>query len=134
MARAARVKKRLVRSPKLYVRDTGLLHTLLEVATHDALAGHPIYGLSWEGLVVETVLAHLPLGWRAGFYRTSHGAEIDLVPRVGRGFHNARADVRPDQVWVVAPVPGPFPLGDDIEACGLGHIARLARAGFPAIE
>ena len=75
----ANVKKRLVRSPKLYIRDTGILHALLGLDTYDALAGHPVFGASWEGLVIENVLGSLPPGWRAGFYRTQHGAEVDLV-------------------------------------------------------
>ena len=75
----ANTKKRLVRSPKIYVRDSGLTHALLRIVSMDELAGHPVIGLSWEGFVMENMLAELPAGAQAFFYRTSAGAEIDLV-------------------------------------------------------
>ena len=75
----ANVKKRLVKSPKVYVRDSGLVHALLGIEDYNALAGHPVAGASWEGFVVENLLAAAPPGVAAGFYRTQAGAEIDLL-------------------------------------------------------
>ncbi|MBW1878650.1 MAG: ATP-binding protein [Deltaproteobacteria bacterium] len=143
----ANVKKRLIRSPKLYVRDTGILHVLLEIDSFDALLGHPVFGHSWEGFVIESVLAVLPPGWRHGFYRTQHGAEIDLVltrgnrriaveckastaPRVARGFHRVLDDLGIDHAYVAAPVPEPFPLDARTEVLGLRHLCERASQGF----
>jgi len=75
----ANLKKRLIRSPKIYLRDSGLLHALLDLPSAEALLGHPVFGASWEGFVLENVFAMLGRGWRAGFYRTASGAELDLV-------------------------------------------------------
>ena len=79
------LKKRLVKSPKVYVRDSGLLHALLGIHNHEQLQGHPVVGASWEGMVIEQILAILPTGVESYFYRTSAGAEVDLllVPRRG---------------------------------------------------
>lgn len=73
------VGKRLVKSPKVYVRDSGLVHALLSISDHEALLAHPVAGASWEGLVIESLLAAAPTGTEASFYRTSAGAEIDLL-------------------------------------------------------
>lgn len=80
---AGNVKKRLIKSPKVYVRDSGLVHALLGIRTLDELLGHPIAGPSWEGLLVENIVAGLPHGTRIWFYRTSAGAEVDLVLELG---------------------------------------------------
>lgn len=82
---SANVKKRLVKSPKVYVRDSGLLHALLGIHHHEQLQGHPIVGASWEGMVIEQILSILPDGVEPYFYRTAAGAEVDLllVPRSG---------------------------------------------------
>ena len=77
--RLANVGKRLVRSPKVYVRDSGLVHALLGLADKEAVLGHPVAGASWEGLVIENLIAVAGSGREASFYRTSGGAEIDLV-------------------------------------------------------
>jgi uncharacterized protein len=77
--RLANVGKRLVRSPKVYVRDSGLVHALLGLADKEALLGHPVAGLSWEGMVIENLLAVLDDRVEPSFYRTSGGAEVDLV-------------------------------------------------------
>ena len=76
------LKKRLIKSPKIYIRDSGLLHALLGIESHDDLLGHPVYGASWEGWVIENVLSLLP-DWNAAFYRTSSGSEIDLILEKG---------------------------------------------------
>lgn len=131
----ANVKKRLVKSPRVYVRDSGILHALLEIATDDELLGHPVLGASWEGLVIENAIQALP-DWNASFYRTRQGAELDLVlargrssiaieckasaaPTVTRGFWKAIEDVQPQQVYVVAPVNQGYPLREGVEVMPL---------------
>lgn len=128
----ANVGKRLVKSPKVYVRDSGLLHALLGIGTLDDLAGHPVAGHSWEGFVIEQIVAALPPLASVGFYRTSVGAELDLVvehagrrvgyeiklssaPKPSRGFWNACEDLGVACAYVVAPVTEAYPLADNIE-------------------
>ncbi len=76
--------KRLVRSPKVYVRDSGLLHTLLGIRDYEVLLGHPVVGWSWEGMLIENILSNVPADTQTWFYRTSAGAEIDLVLETAR--------------------------------------------------
>jgi len=121
----ANIKKRLVKTPKVYVRDTGILHALLEIEDTEDLLGHPIAGESWEGWCIEQILAVMPT-WRASFYRTSSGEEIDLIiehgrkrlafefkasmsPKLSRGFPDTLSVLQPDHTWIVAPVPEPYP-------------------------
>lgn len=128
----ANVGKRLVKAPKVYVRDSGILHALLDIRTLDDLEGHPLAGMSWEGFVIEQILAALPPLATTGFYRTAAGAELDLVveqggrrigfeiklssaPAVSRGFWNACEDLGLAQAYVVAPVSAPYPLADNVE-------------------
>jgi hypothetical protein len=136
----ANVGKRLVKSPKVYVRDSGLVHALLAIEDHDALLGHPVQGASWEGHVIENALACAPEGATGHFYRTSAGAEIDLLlgmpggerwaievkrslaPKIERGFHLACADVGPERRFVVHPGRDRFPLADGIEAVPLADL------------
>ena len=144
----ANVKKRLVKSPKVYVRDSGLLHALLGLADHDALAGHPVVGASWEGFVIENLLAVAPPRTMASFYRTQAGAEIDLLleipgkrgpwaieikrglsPRLGKGFHHAREDVRPERAFVVHPGEERYPVSKDVEAVGLREMVSIILRG-----
>ncbi len=126
----ANTKKRLIASPKVYIRDSGLLHVLSMLGTWDALYGSHLVGPSWESYAIEQIVSALP-GWRAGFYRTADGAEIDLVlegtktiaiemkaavaPRVSRGFHLASDDVHADEKYIVAPLPtpDPYPIGNN---------------------
>jgi predicted AAA+ superfamily ATPase len=139
----ANLGKRLVKSPKVYVRDSGLVHALLGIADHDALAGHPVVGASWEGFVIENLLATAPAGTRASFYRTAAGAEIDLLlelpggkrwtveiksglsPRLEKGFHFARQDLKPEKSFVVYSGDDRYPLGEDTEAIGLRELASI---------
>jgi predicted AAA+ superfamily ATPase len=124
------VKKRLVKSPKVYIRDTGILHALLNIETMEDLFGHPIYGASFEGYVVENIITRLPR-WQTFFYRTSNGAEIDLVlrkgmrkiaveiksstsPRVAQGFWNCVDTIAPEQTAVIALVDAPYPIADNV--------------------
>jgi len=122
--------KRLVKSPKVYVRDSGLLHALLNITDLNDLAGHPSAGPSWEGMVIEQICALAPAGADIGFYRTAAGAELDLVvtwgnrivafeikfsvaPKLTRGFWQACADVGVDAAYIVAPVAQGWPLKTD---------------------
>jgi hypothetical protein len=133
--------KRLVKSPKVYVRDSGIVHALLRLPTLDDVLGHPVAGGSWEGFVIESLLAASPDGTDASFYRTSAGAEIDLIltlpgnvlwaveikrgsaPKVERGFHLACADLSPARRLVVYGGMERFPLNSDTEAVGLPELA-----------
>jgi len=126
------LKKRLVRAPKVYLRDSGIVHSLLEVNDFDHLLAHPSMGASWEGFCIEHVLAKLP-DWRASFLRTGNGAEVDLVmqradqtfffefkcskaPRLQRGFTELMKDMEPDRAWVLAPVDEAYPLKENVMA------------------
>ncbi|MHB1362147.1 MAG: ATP-binding protein, partial [Thermoleophilia bacterium] len=135
------VGKRLVKAPKVFVRDSGLVHTLLGITDRDALLSHPVVGASWEGFVIENLLAVAPDGVEGFFYRASGGAEIDLLlnfpdgrlwaievkrslaPRVERGFHSACNDLEPARKFVVYPGTETYPLGDDIQAISLPSLA-----------
>jgi predicted AAA+ superfamily ATPase len=137
----ANLGKRLVKSPKVYIRDSGLLHALLGIADKDALLSHPVIGQSWEGFVVETLLGCAPAGVQGHFYRTSGGAEIDLLlawpdgrlwaveikrslaPKVERGFHSACADLTPECRWLVYPGQERYRLGNGITAVSLRDLA-----------
>ena len=126
------IGKRLVKAPKVYLRDSGLLHALLGIDLPDALAGHPVAGHSWEGFVLEQIIAEAPPLASFGFYRTAAGAELDLVvdsggrrtgyevklsnaPRPTRGFWSACEDLGVDRAFVVAPVLDAYPLADNVE-------------------
>jgi len=134
--------KRLVKSPKVYIRDSGLLHALLNIASLSDLQGHPIVGASWEGFVVEQVAAHRPEGAQMGFYRTAAGAEMDIVvqngrstlaievkfsaaPTVSKGFWHAMQDLRPTRTVVVAPVARRYPLRDGVEVVPVWALPEL---------
>ena len=139
----ANVGKRLVKSPKIYIRDSGLLHALLGIGDFNALAGHPVAGASWEGYVIENLLAAAPERTTASFYRTSAGAEVDLAlqlpngdlwaieikrsraPRLDRGFHNARADLKPARAYVAYPGGDRFPVTEGVEAIGVSELVML---------
>jgi predicted AAA+ superfamily ATPase len=141
------LKKRLVKSPKVYLRDSGLLHALFGIPTYEQLLGHPAGGASWEGWCLEQVLAVVPPNADACFYRTAAGAEIDLVlqmpggtariaveakfsldPRPAKGFWSALDDLHPAQSFVVYPGTEFYPLAENVWALPAGQIARLAEA------
>ena len=120
------LRKRLIKSPRIYLRDSGILHALLDIESPDDLLGHPVRGFSWEGWVIENVLGEFP-DWRGYFYRTAAGAELDLVlekgrkriaiecklsaaPEVGQGFWSALADLEINEAWIIAPVKQSYPL------------------------
>jgi len=133
----ANIGKRLVKSPKVYVRDSGLLHALLGIIDFDQLSGHPVVGMSWEGFAIENLISAAPPHSAASFYRTSVGAEIDLlldipkhgrwaieikrglVPRIEKGFHLACEDIAPARRFVVYAGEDRYPLDRDTEAIGL---------------
>lgn len=134
--------KRLVRSPKVYVRDSGLVHALLGLGELDDVVSHPVVGGSWEGWVIENLLAVLPQGAQAFFYRSAAGAELDLVlelprrqrwaievkrsaaPTLSRGFHQAAEDIGATARYVVYSGSDAFPLSADIEAVPLADLQQ----------
>jgi uncharacterized protein len=136
------IGKRLVKSPKVYVRDSGITHALLGLGNKEAVLGHPVVGHSWEGFVIENLLAVAPQGSDANFYRASGGAEIDLLlnlpgrkpwaieikrnldPRPRKGFYSACIEVKPEAQFVVYPGTERFPVAQDIEAISLSALAR----------
>lgn len=137
------VGKRLVKAPKIYVRDSGLLHALLGIGDFDTLLGHPVIGASWEGFVIENLLAAAPVGSQASFYRTAAGAEIDLVLELGakhgvwaieikrkvgsgllKGNHHALADIAPSRSFYVHGGNDRFPMTATTEAIGLHELAK----------
>jgi predicted AAA+ superfamily ATPase len=143
----ANSSKRLVKSPRIYLRDTGPLHHLLGLVTIEDLLGHPRLGASWEGFVIENIHATLPEGARASFYRSAAGAEIDLVlnlpghrrpwaveikrgraPRLERGFHHAREDIDPERCLVVCGTEESFSMGEGIEALSLSDMLHLLQS------
>jgi predicted AAA+ superfamily ATPase len=141
--------KRLAKAPKVYVRDSGLVHALLNIETNDDLLSHMVVGARWEGFCIETILACAPVGATGYFYRTSGGAAIDLLlawpggdlwaievkrssaPKVERGFYSACDDLNPSQKWLVYPGPEAYPISADIQAISLqglcGKLAMLNR-------
>ncbi len=129
------VKKRLIKSPKIYFRDTGVLHTLLNIETYNDLFAHPVYGSSWEVTVIENVIAKYKK-WNYFYYRTASGNEIDLVltkanrviaieikssetPKLTKGFWYALDDIKATEAYVIAPVRMPYPIKDDVMAYSL---------------
>ena len=136
------VGKRLVKSPKVYIRDSGILHALLGLASKEDIVGHPVVGASWEGFVIETLLSVAPNRAEASFYRSSGGAEIDLIltlpgrepwaievkrsldPRPRKGFHSGCQDVRPEAKFVVYPGDERYRIAEDIEAVTVLDLAN----------
>ena len=136
------IGKRLVKSPKVYVRDSGITHALLGLGNKEAVLSHPVAGHSWEGFVIENLLAVAPQGSDANFYRASGGAEIDFLlklpgrkpwaieikrnldPRPRKGFYSACIEVKPEARFVVYPGTERFPVAQDIEAISLSALAR----------
>lgn len=138
------VGKRLVKSPKVYIRDSGIVHTLLQIGVLDNLLAHPVAGFSWEGLVIEHMLSVLPKNADYGFYRTSAGAELDLViqmgsqlwaieikrtlsPKLSKGFSIAADDVQATHRFLVYAGADEFPLSESTLAIGLSGILKKIR-------
>jgi uncharacterized protein len=141
----ANIGKRLVKSPKVYIRDSGLMHALLDIADKEALLAHPVIGQSWECFVIEKVV-NAPPAVQGYFYRTSSGAEIDLLlvwpnadmwaievkrsltPKVERGFHVACADPKPKRRWVVYPGTERYRIAPDIEVISPRQLTSALKA------
>ncbi|MDT8429369.1 MAG: ATP-binding protein [Pseudomonadales bacterium] len=137
-------RKRLIKSPKVYVRDSGLVHALLGLEDFNGLSGHPVVGASWEGFVIENLLAAAPPHTEASFYRTSAGAEIDLILELSgtkglwaieikrglsttpsKGFYNACEDLKPARSFVVYSGEDRYPINKNVEAIGLREMASM---------
>jgi predicted AAA+ superfamily ATPase len=141
----ANVGKRLVKSPKVYVRDSGLLHALLNIQNTEQLLSHMVVGASWEGHCIENLLSCAPQGVTPYFYRSSGGAEIDLLlalpnndlwavelkrsfsPKPERGFYSACEDIKPQRKWVVYPGQEAYPLAHDVQAISLAGLCDELR-------
>jgi len=134
-------KKRLIKSPRVYIRDSGLLHALLDIESMEQLFAHPVYGTSFEGFVIENLLTQWPR-WQASFYRTSSGAEVDLVlektgrtvaieikastsPKLGKGNWSALDTLQADQCYVVAPVGSAYPLNEKVMVVPLDSMLEM---------
>jgi predicted AAA+ superfamily ATPase len=137
------IGKRLVKSPKVYIRDSGLTHALLNLTTFDDVLGHPVIGASWEGFVIENLISCLPIGVTPWFYRTAAGAEIDLVierntktkfaleikrsmtPSLSKGFHLGCEDIEATHRYVIYPGKESFPLTKEVTAIPLVDMMHL---------
>ncbi len=133
-------KKRLVKIPKVYVRDSGILHALVGINDYNDLSAHPLYSASWEGFVIEQILQKMPARTEATFYRTSAGAEIDLVletpkhgtlaieikrtvePKISKGFRFACDDIKPKRRYYVIPTSDTYPLDGETQAIGIEEL------------
>ena len=136
------IGKRLIKSPKIYVRDSGITHALLNIPNINQLLGHPVIGGSWEGFVIENILSVAPSGVQPFYYGTAGGAEIDLVlefygatkwaieikrsssPTVNKGFHIACEDLNPERRYVVYAGTDQFSLGNGVTAISLSDLMR----------
>ena len=129
------IKKRIVKSPKIYIRDSGLLHALLDIKTQNDLLAHPIYGASWEGFVVENLIAQMP-DWSPSFYRTASGVELDLIltkgnrviaveckaslsPKPTKGFWTALKDLSIDEAYIISPISDYYPIEKGVIVAGI---------------
>lgn len=135
--------KRLIKSPKVFVRDSGLLHCLADINTEDKLYGHHLCGMSWEGYIIENIINHLPKNCSYFYYRTRAGAEIDFVierdlkpfcaveikrsvsPKIEKGFYLGMKDIGVTKGFVIAPVNERHHLKEDIEVLGLREFLRF---------
>ena len=134
------LKKRLIKSSKLYIRDSGLLHSLLQIVNQNDLFGHPVYGASWEGFALENILSSISI-WKPYFYRDSNGSEIDLIlekankriavefkvstsPTISKRFYNSIRDVEANETWIVAPVSDTYKLKPNIFVTSLYELIK----------
>ena len=137
---AGNTKKRLIKSPKVYLRDSGILHALLGIENTQELFGNPVYGASWEGYVIENIVTQLPR-WKASFFRTSNGAEMDLVlekgtkriaieiksstsPVLSKGFWTSIETIQPDETYIIAPVDSRYPLAENVSVLPLPEFIK----------
>ena len=139
------ISKRIIKAPKIYIRDSGILHNLANIESYEQLLGHSIVGGSFEGYVIEQVRRSLSLDWKFYFYRTQKGAEADLVliapngkklcieiklsnsPIVSRGFYQAIEDIKSDHNFVIIPSGVEYPKGSNICVCSVNSfLTRIA--------
>ena len=135
------VKKRLVKSPKVFVRDSGLLHQLLVIPDFNSLLGNPVFGSSWEGVVLENVIVNKP-DWNYYFYRTATGDELDLIlekgnqriaieckastaPKLTKGFYRALEVVKPLKTYVIIPTQILYEIAPNVTVCGLSEFLNI---------
>ena len=135
------IKKRLVKSPKVFVRDSGILHQLLAIPNFNSLLGNPVFGSSWEGMVLENIIVNMP-SWDYFFYRTATGDEIDLLlkkgnqviaieckasdaPKVTKGFYRSLEVVKPNRTYIIAPTNDTYQLQENITVIGLENFLKL---------
>ncbi len=135
------VKKRLIKSPKVFVRDSGLLHQLLAIPDFNSLLGNPVFGSSWEGVVVENVIVNMP-DWNCYFYRTATGDEMDLIlkkgnqriaieckattaPKLTKGFYRALEVIKPQKTYVIIPTQVSYEIAPGITVCGLSEFLTI---------
>lgn len=141
----ANLGKRLVKSPKVYLRDSGILHALLSISSLNDLAGHPVVGASWEGWVLEQIAQLIAPQWQLSFYRTAAGAEIDVVaergnrkigfeikfssaPSLSKGFWSAMSDLKLEQAYVIAPVENGYPLAPNVYVVPAAELVKVIQA------
>lgn len=135
--------KRLVKTPKIYIRDSGMLHHLLRIRSYDALLGNPALGASWEGYVIEQIMRVTQRKWEYYFYRTQHGAESDLVlvspsgelycieikfssaPVIRKGFYQSVADLNPNFKFVIVPTGDSYPKEGGIRVINLNDFLNF---------
>ena len=138
----ANVGKRLIKSPKIYVRDSGITHALLNIPDYNNLLGHPVVGGSWEGFVIENIMAVTPSRVQPYYYGTPRGAEIDLVlefpggakwaieikrnstPSISKGFYSGCEDIKPDKRFVVYSGSDSFPMSEEVTAIPLTNLMQ----------
>ena len=135
------VKKRLVKSPKVFVRDSGILHQLLAIPNFNSLLGNPVFGSSWEGIVLENIIVNMP-SWDYFFYRTATGDEIDLIlkkgnqviaieckasdaPKVTKGFYRSLEVVKPNKTYIIAPTNDTYQIQENVTVIGLSNFLKL---------
>ncbi|MEQ8715330.1 MAG: ATP-binding protein [Cyclobacteriaceae bacterium] len=136
-------KKRLVKAPKVFVRDTGLLHRLLNIPDMNSLLGHPVIGSSWEGFVIENIITHLTDDWMHSYYRTSNGTEVDLVletplnevwvleikrslaPKIKASYHHAADDIGAHRKFVIYSGKDQYPISNETEVISLSGFIEL---------
>ena len=132
------IGKRLVKTPKIYFRDTGALHYLTGITNRNDLIGHQLVGASWEGYILQQVIANLPQNLVPYFYRTKDGSELDLVlvkgtqpvmaieckmssnPTLSKGTRLAHNDLGNPPLYIITPHEGDYPLEEKIRVCDLG--------------
>lgn len=135
-------KKRLVKTPKIYLRDSGLLHYLLRIKTNEDLYSNPNYGNSWEGLVIENIIRKLESSCEYSFYRDNRGSELDLLikngseilaieckasstPKLTKGNYKAIEEIKPNKTFIISPTEKTFKLDDNIEVHNLSSVLKI---------